>query len=46
MIGIEHVWGACGVALGTVIACVCMTGSLIWEEYVKEKKRITGSRRR
>lgn len=38
MIGLEHIWGACGLAMGVCIATACLTFAAIWDEHITKKK--------
>ena len=38
MIGIEHVWGACGLAVGVVFTVIVMVASIIYDDRRKEKR--------
>ena len=45
MIGLEHIWGAVGMAIGVVVATICLVAAQIRDEYRTEKEKCDGCKR-
>ena len=42
MIGIEHIWGAVGCAMGTCFACIVLVIRAYIEDRFNERRKING----